>query len=325
MVGIAATAIGCGDDGASNGATGGGGPGGGSGGVSSGGTSATGGDGGNGGSGASAGAGGGGGTGAVALVFSSDWSTDTGSSDAAVRDGGAWDTVYCNSFDQTLSVVEGSTVGFNRTANVLAVQQLGESTCGMLEKVDAVPASTTHWGRFYFRNDETSTIHNHVATYFPVGDIQVALWNRFGAADGFRTFIRTYYDELGNGSTYPHDIWSPGLTGVGAEQLDNATWYRYEWMMEYVTPTTYRIHPRIYDMGGSLLYDDASYFQNDYPQSGPNSLETWYAAGNAFGFTDVALARNVGLGNEGPAGSAATGGFWYHADYALSLEGWIGE
>jgi hypothetical protein len=95
-------------------------------------------------------------------------------------------------------------------------------------------------------------------------------------------------------------------------------------MMEYVTPTEYRISPRVYDMAGRLLLDAATYFQSDYPQSGPDSLATFYAAGETFGFTDVALARNLGLGNEGPATSQATGGFWYHADLAVSLEGWIG-
>lgn len=95
-------------------------------------------------------------------------------------------------------------------------------------------------------------------------------------------------------------------------------------MMEYVTPTTYRIHPRIFDMSGRLLHDDATYFQNDYPQSGTASLASWYAAGDAFGFSDVSLATRFGLGNEGPATSPSSGEFWYHADVALSLEGWIG-
>lgn len=271
------------------------------------------------GTGGNGGGGTGGGTGGtVALVFASDWGTETGNSLVAVTDDSAWDNTYCTTLGDTLEVIEGSRVGWTKTANVLRIQQLGE-TCGMLEKTNAVPVSTTHWGRFYFRNDETASTHNHVATYFPVGDIQVALWNRQGSPAGLSVFLRTYYAEDGSGTMYPTYLWS-----AGTDALSNGVWYRYEWMMEYVTPTTYRIHPRIYDLDGRLLFDEANFFQADYPQSGSDSLATWYAADLAFGFSDVALARNVGIGNEGPAGSASTGGYWYHADYAVSLEGWIG-
>jgi hypothetical protein len=72
------------------------------------------------------------------------------------------------------------------------------------------------------------------------------------------------------------------------------------------------------------FHDEASYYQNDYPQSGDMSLALWYASGAAFGFSDVSVANRFGLGNEGPATSQASGGYWYHADVALSLEGWVG-
>lgn len=269
-------------------------------------------------------AGGFGAGGSVELVFESDWGTALGSSDEAMRDGGAWDTVYCQSAPQTLTVVEGAPLGWTKTPHVLRLQQLGPTICGTLEKEGAVPPSTTHWGRLYFRNDETTTTHNHVVTYNPIGAIQVALWNRSGAPDGFRPFIRTYYDEAGATTSYPTNLWNPSIQGVGLASLSNGTWYRYEWMMEYVTPTTYRIHPRIYDMSGRLLHDEATYFQNDYPQSGTASLASWYTSGDAFGFSDVSLATRFGLGNEGPATSPSSGEYWYHADVALSLEGWIG-
>jgi hypothetical protein len=266
----------------------------------------------------------GGAGGSVELVFASDWGTALGSSYEAILDGDTWDIAYCQSAPQTLTVVEGASLGWTKTPHVLRLQQLGPTICGTLEKEDAVPASTTHWGRFYFRNDETMSTHNHVVTYNPVGAIQVALWNRSGSSNGFRPFIRTYYDETGASTSYPTNLWNPSVQGVGPASLSNGTWYRYEWMMEYVTPTTYRIHPRIYDMSGRLLHDDATYFQNDYPQSGTASLASRYAAGDAFGFSDVSLATRFGLGNEGPATSPTSGEYWYHADVALSLEGWIG-
>lgn len=264
----------------------------------------------------------------VGVTFSSDWSTATGTSDNALRDGGKWNTAYCAQAATVLSVVPGGPVGWTKTANVLRLQQLGASGCGTLEKVDAVPLSTSHWGRLYFRNDEIGTQHNHVVTYNPgVGaPIQTALWNRWGAPDGVNIFIRTYYTSTGAGTAYPTNVWSIGTQNVfGRDRLAHGTWYRYEWHMEYVTATTYRIWPRIYDMSGTLLYDATRFYQSDYPTSGTHSLATWYAAGNSFGFTDVSLGRRFGLGNEGPGGSTSTGGYWYHADVALSTAGWIGQ
>lgn len=262
------------------------------------------------------------------ITFSSDWSTALGSSVAALQDGGKWNTAYCQQAANVLSVVAGSTVGWTKTPNVLRLQQLGSTQCGTLEKLNAVPLSTSHWGRFYFRNDEIGTQHNHVVTYNPgVGTpIQTALWNRWGAPDGVSIFMRTYYTSAGGGMSYPTNLWSIGTAGVvGRDRLPNGVWYRYEWHMEYVTSTTYRIWPRIYNMAGTLLYDATRFYQNDYPQSGTHSLSTWYSAGNTFGFSDVTLAQRFGLGNEGPGGSSNTGGYWYHADVALSTSGWIGH
>jgi hypothetical protein len=263
-----------------------------------------------------------------AMAFTSDWSTATGTSQAALLDGGKWTRIYCQQHANTATIVAGAPLGWTKTSNVLRLQQLGETECGTLEKVDLLPASTSHYGRMYFRNDEIGTQHNHVATYNPgVGaPIQLAFWNRNGSASGVAIFLRTYFSASGQGSAYPLNFWAIGTPNrPGMDRLSNGAWYRYEWHMEYVTPRTYRIWPRIYDMAGTLLYDATRFFQNDYPQSGTHSLATWYAAGNTFGLTDPQLARRLGLGNEGPATSGRTGGFWYHADVAISTTGWIGR
>jgi uncharacterized repeat protein (TIGR01451 family) len=264
----------------------------------------------------------------VGTVFSSSWSTATGNGDAALRDGGRWTNLYCQQAPNVASVVSGASVGWTRTPNVLRLQQLGPSQCGTLEKTELLPASTSHYGRMYFRNDEVATQHNHVATYNPgVGaPIQVALWNRSGSSNGVAIFLRTYFQASGQTSVYPTNFWAIGTPNrQGMDRLPNGVWYRYEWHMEYVTARTYRIWPRIYDMAGTLLYDATRFYQNDYPQSGTQSLASWYAAGNTFGLTDPQLARRFGLGNEGPANSASTGGYWYHADVAISTSGWIGR
>lgn len=247
-----------------------------------------------------------------ALHFSSDWSAGD------LRDGGKWTTVYCQQAAQAAAVVAGAPVGWTRTSHVIRFTQGGPALCGMLERAQALPASTSHWGRFYFRNDDTVAAHNHVVTYQPMGDIQVAIWNRHGFRDGVRVFLRTYYRGDGSRASYPTHYWGPEA------KLANGTWYRYEWHMEYVTPTSYRLWPRVYTMGDSLVFDASHYLQNDAPPGSGRTLAAWYAAGNTFGFSNVELARTIGLGNEGP-GVPPTGQYWYHAAYALSLQGWVGR
>jgi hypothetical protein len=254
------------------------------------------------------------------IFFSSDWSTATGNSDQAITDGGTWNSVYCSGRNTTLSVVPGSTVGFSRSANVLRLQQLG-TTCGMLERLNAIPLSTSHYGRMYFRNDETTSRHNHVMSYFPVGAIQSAVWNRSGTATGVNIRFRTYYAANGAASVYPHAHW---LLGNGSREIELAhgTWYRYEWHMEFLTPTTYRLWPRIYTADGTEpLYDYRDFYGGDFTVS----LAQFYASGGSFGFSDVSMARHFGIGNEGPASGTNSGQYWYHAGVALGTGGWIGR
>lgn len=191
----------------------------------------------------------------------------------------------------------------------------------MLERTQAIPLSTSHYGRMYFRNDETTSRHNHVMTYFPVGSIQTAIWNRSGSSTGVNIRMRTYYAADGSGAEVPFNHWIMG-DGDSEIELQNGTWYRYEWYMEYVTPTTYRLWPRIYEMDGDVvLYDHEDF----YGVGSQTTLAEYYAGGNTFGFSDVALARNFGIGNEGPVSGQNSGEYWYHAAIALSTSGWIGQ
>jgi hypothetical protein len=228
-----------------------------------------------------------------------------------------------------MSVVSGASVGWTETPHVLRLTQRGSTLCGNIERTQqTVPASTTHWGRMYFRNDETATSHWHPVTYNAVGDIQIVPWSRFASATGVRIGVGTGRDGTGAALGYPFSLWFPGSgPGRGPAQLQNERWYRYEWEIRYLTATSYRIYPRIYDMNGTLLYDYRTFFQNDNGSgSASKSLQTWYEVDNrSFGITNPTLARNFGIGNEGPAGSADTGGSWYFASVALSTTGWIGR
>ena len=247
-----------------------------------------------------------------------------------MTDGGAWDRlVECmGGFASVMSVVSGASAGFSLTPNVLRMQQRGSTMCGNIERTqNSVPASTTHWGRFYFRNDETATGHWHPVTYNCCGAIQIIPWARFGSPSGVKIGVGTSRDGNGVALGYPYSLWFPGVRpGAGPVQLENGRWYRYEYEIRYLTARSYRIYPRIYDMNGTLLYDYRTFFQNDNNGTTSKSLQTWYEADNrAFGITDPNLAKNIGIGNEGPGGSSDSRGYWYLASLALSTSSWIGR
>jgi hypothetical protein len=266
------------------------------------------------------------------VLFSSRWNAETGNTRNALNDGGTWDRmIECSGgIFNIMSVIGGSQVGWTRTPNVLRIQQRGSTACGNIERTqNTVAASTTHWGRFYFRNDETANGHWHPVTYNCCGSIQMVPWTRFGSSTGVKIGVGTSRDANGTQLGYPYSLWFPGDSpGSGTRQLQNGRWYRYEWELRYLTPTSYRIYPRIYEVDGTVpLYDYRNFYQNDNSGgSSSKSLATWYEVDNrAFGITDPALARNFGFGNEGPGGSTASMGSWYIADFALGTAGWIGQ
>lgn len=257
--------------------------------------------------------------GGSSMAFESDWSYALGNTREAVTDGGTWPGLACErTFPATLRVMQASEVAFPLGGNVLRVQMRGPTDCGMLQKNDAVPISTTHWGRFYIRNDEVGTKNDHPVAYNNIhgsADIQGVPFARFAN----RTPAGQWQPGVVGDAPYPNNKWYGPL-------LENGRWYRYEWQMEYLSATETRVHPRIYDMDGTLLFD-ASAFVND---NGDYTLAQWYAAGGTItlangGTPDAELARNFGMGNEGPGSSTATMGYWYYARAALSLEGWIGR
>lgn len=259
------------------------------------------------------------------VVFSSAWGTATGSQQAAITDGGAWDELFGCSRTDVLSVVAGAPLGWTRTPNIFRVQEIGNLACGAVQKRNVVPASTTHWGRMYFRNDETTQrLSFHNFNYNFVGDIQFIFFNRRATNTGFELDVRMP-------AAYPFNIWRL-QTGVGPDafnppivNLQNGVWYRYEWQVEYLSANRMRFWPRVYTNGGQLLYDSDDFYQIDNPGSGSNSLTTWYAAGNAFTVRDLQLARHVGVGNEGRGVGPQPGQSWYVADFAISTAGWIGQ
>jgi uncharacterized protein YjdB len=280
------------------------------------------------------------------LVFHSAWNHEIGSHNDALMDGPGsstwrWDEFFCSSRHNVLDVVPGSQVAWTRTPHVFRIEHTGrDGDCGAIQERDAVPAQTTHWGRLYFQSDMASwggAMHNF--SYNFVGDIQAVFFRPNGGPDGWRVGFGSDYApggvhwsntndwnlqtgwllKTGPGNpTDPAD--ATGRSDPRAIHLPHGEWFRYEWMIEYVTPSSWRLWPRIYGPDGALLYDADDF----YPLwHGSESLREWYEAGGAHGYSRAELMRHLGLGTEGRSGGSQA--FWYVADFGISLEGWIGS
>lgn len=255
------------------------------------------------------------------LLFESDWRNSLGAALDATFDGPKWDRFYAAAATTVLSVVTRASVGANTgtlsdyTGNVLAVQQRGPLYASKPQLVNIFAASQSHWGRFYFRNDETATLHSHPMSYPVGGTLQIIPWARSGQIDGMRLI-------LPYGAAYPENRWEPRVSSGGARSLMAlGTWYRYEYHVEYLTATTHRTHPRIYNLAGTLIHDSNSFYTQD---GGTTSLAAFHAGGGVGTLTDVEAARTFSIGTEGPGGSPDNSEYFYHAKLALSLTGWIG-
>lgn len=261
-------------------------------------------------------------TGSISFVFSSDWLTATGRTNSAITDGGAFDGQACG--DQS-SV--GNPSGIIVTADSLSAPSalsglnafqlaMVGSDCCMIQANDALPISTTHWGQFWVVNNENATKNDHPVAYHNIhgsDPIQAVPWQRYGNVGG-----SAWQMGVPGAGSYPYNrFYSPNLT-LGA-------WYRYEWMMEYLTATTFRFYPRIYNASGTLLYD-----VNNYTAEGGTTLQEWYDVPNVLTLggdgsaSAQELARNFGIGNEGPDGAPDNDLTWSYAGLRLSTDGWIG-
>lgn len=250
--------------------------------------------------------------------FLSDWSTALGNTRAAITDGGRWPVLVCDrTHANVATVVAGAPLGFTRTPHVLRMQQRGPNDCAMLQVNDVVPVSTTHWGRFYIRNDENGNSGDHPTGYnnahWGGGAIQAVPLARESAA---HVAPGTWRITVGGPGPYPfRKWWGPAL--------QNGVWYRYEWEMRYLGPSRFQFWPRVYDASGALVADADDFVQEDAPGAGTLTLAAWLGAGNSATLQSAALARHFGIGHEGTSGTA-TMGYWYYARFAMSTTGWIG-
>lgn len=239
------------------------------------------------------------------ILFVSDWSTATGASPQAVQDGGRWTEAFCTNARGVVDVVPAAPLDFTLTQNALRARYLTEHDC--LEVQATLPGSGDYYVRAYIRNDVQAR-PGDVVTWHPfvinVEQPYVTFWlNHGGRAGEYLWQIRCYYPSTGQNE----DIqWGT--------PLDLRVWYRFEWHVEFTTGNEFRLWPRVYDMHGELVADAGS-IRRTWIESRV-TLEQWYAAGNSCRMPDMANARKIGIGTEGPAGARNTGEAWYYAAFA---------
>ena len=254
------------------------------------------------------------------VVFQSDWSTATGTSAAAVTDGGKWDTwdEFNNGTSvQLLSVVSG--VGAPGGRNALRVLQRGVSYAADVIKHGFVPLSKDFYVRFYMRNDDTSPPGDHTVEpgLFAASWTNLIYVRKTGSASGWQEIIGT------ENTGYPVDYWNL------PNQLAHGVWYRFEFWVHFVDATHIQPHVRIYDAGGTLLYGDDNFQQSDYGNTPAwNGSSTWtlasFAAAGYSAPVNPAELVNFVLANNGQQSAADTGLYWYFAGVQIRTDGWVG-
>jgi hypothetical protein len=123
--------------------------------------------------------------------------------------------------------------------------------------------------------------------------------------------------------TYPIGHWGP------TKELALGQWYRFEYFVHYVDASHIQVHPRVYDDKNNLMYSDAEYMQSDPGMASWNgradwSLASYYAGGNSFCVGDASVINDIGLGNNGQAGSEDNGKYWYFGGVQVRTDTWAG-
>ena len=256
------------------------------------------------------------------VVFQSDWSTDTGSSRNAVRDGGSWKNYW--EFNngkpgQLLSVVPGASVNAPGGRNALKVVQRGTSGyAANVQQDNVVRPSTDFYVRFYMRNDDTSAAGDHVVTVDTWKYANLTFMRKSSSSTGWQFVISMY----GCGYTYPIGHWGPDLT------LSRGVWYRFEYGVNFVDGTHIQVHARVYDASGVQILGDADFRQTNYGGEKWNGRSDWtlasyYAAGYNFCVNPEALTH-FGMGNNGQTESMDTGLAWYFTRVQIRTDWWPG-
>lgn len=253
------------------------------------------------------------------VVFSSDWGTALGSSDAALLDG-SWNQLLNNG--NSLAVISSAGLDFPST-NVLRIttSARGGSNAGaysanirLLANSNVIPVPAVGeslYYRWYIRVGVPDSYTADQLTH-PIQD------GTSGGSDNWQFEIVT----AANGR------WTPRFyTGTGGTAWPDYRWtapslaknqtYRFEMHLYRNGSNTFQIHPRVYDSADRLLYDDDDF---------NNANSTARLSSNpSFGFNDPRILRGWQVGLNGfSAGSSFGWVYSYQGATCVRTDTWCG-
>lgn len=271
-------------------------------------------------------------TGSRVLLFQTCWDS-TGTSDRRIMDSTAmnatpWPGVV-HSDSAILEVVSAAAVGWVRRGNPLAMKAFGlvddEGLLFDSLSAYALPISTTHYGRLWFRNDRTAGQPDaHPLVYPWSGALSITAYRVPAMSSGA-------YAMLLDGPTGSSgdDTWgSKAATTCSLNGLQDSTWYRYEWRVQYVAADSVRVWPRIYSDSGTRIYDAENAATGAYTNISVPCSDSLADNLTTFRFRPLAGAsavRTFGLGWPTYGGSSRTDEPFYVGCFALDTAGWIGD
>lgn len=179
-------------------------------------------------------------------LFTSDWSTGTGTSAAAKSDGGRWQIALSSDQYNVGEIVPGTEAGFP-TTNALRVRPVAAQSALRLinNNLGQIPENTSRYYRFYFRLDHRSIGDNNNHP-IETNNLQGAI------AWAFRSNVTS------------DQTWTAQMRITGDQVFESPTLrqgvpYRVEFQLERLTGLNLRLHMRIYDMAGTLIAGDAQW------------------------------------------------------------------
>lgn len=265
----------------------------------------------------------------ASLVFFSDWSTATGNTQNATRDGTKWD--FANNIASPsanrVAVISSSGLSFPAImSNVLAItyEQTHSVSCGVqkdlgwsLPSVGGVIAF-----RCYVRNAIQRT---NSATHHPLQSQSAGSAGNCLNADSWRmTCGATYNFQIGSFGSGFCDPADPSFTVAC-----------HTWTVSLARDTTYRIEERWYRTGTNSwtlqarVYDSSDVLilgNSDFVCSGQGHASHTLAAGDTIDIADSACLRykqivntNDDIGVDGPTENRI-----FYGGFAVSLTDWCG-
>lgn len=255
---------------------------------------------------------------AESLVFSSDWSTATGSSAAAVRDTGSttpWAEVTNPA--QHAVIANASGLGFPASMqNALRVTYDGSSSAEVrcFDCWTAPQIGQSLYYRWYFRFDIPDSY----------GDLPIQPHHPFAARFGQCPFEWEFkFGPRADGSLEMSiPFYASSVIVEPAMPLQKSATYRVELAFHRQAATTYKVDVRLYDQAGALVFDDATLQVAGTPGQTLASLDPDITISQ-----DTCL-QSLQLGSNGPGSTWSTvtnsDAFLYLGGVAVGSAGWVG-